>query len=394
MRFRDPHVHTLAGAFAMDALPSTERARFERHLARCPDCAREVAGLHETTARLAAASALAPPAALKQRVMAAAAATRQPAPGPEPRAAGTWAWRSRPRRLLTATAAAVVLVVAGIAVMFGVSAGSMHDQLSRAQDSSTQIAAVLTARDAAMMTGAVRGGGTVTVVASPSRAALVFSATGLPALPAARGYELWLVGPAGDRPAGMLPPARHGMTGPVVAAGLQPGDHLALTAEPSAGASRPTAPMMLDLVLLSSIPAGRVRRWDDDLRRPPMRYMLIHCIDEAEEQERGGVPAPGAPSIGSWLAEMDGRGVRLHGERLRYVSDATTVQVRGHEVMVSDGPFAETREQIAGYDVIDCADLDEAIEVASKHPAAWQGTIEVRPVAGRHCGDIVPVPGA
>jgi hypothetical protein len=125
-----------------------------------------------------------------------------------------------------------------------------------------------------------------------------------------------------------------------------------------------------------------------------MRYMLIHCINEDDEQERGGNPAPGAPSIESWLAEMDGRGVRLHGERLRYVSDATTVQVRSHEVMVSDGPFAETREQIAGYDVIDCADLDEAIEVASKHPAAWEGTIEVRPVAGRHCGEVVTMPGA
>ena len=53
--------------------------------------------------------------------------------------------------------------------------------------------------------------------------------------------------------------------------------------------------------------------------------------------------------------------------------------------MVSDGPFAETREQVAGYDVIDCADLDEAIEIASKYPTAWYGTIEVRPIAGKHC---------
>jgi hypothetical protein len=79
--------------------------------------------------------------------------------------------------------------------------------------------------------------------------------------------------------------------------------------------------------------------------------------------------------------------VLLHGDRLRYVSDATTVQVRSREVLVSDGPFAETKEQIVGYDVIDCADLDEAIEVASKHPTAWFGTIEVRPIAVNHCGD-------
>ena len=119
-----------------------------------------------------------------------------------------------------------------------------------------------------------------------------------------------------------------------------------------------------------------------------MKYMLIHCIDEAAERsgdtERR---VPAAPSIESWLFEMEGRGVLLHGDRLRNVSDATTVQVRSQELLVSDGPFAETKEQVGGYDVIECADLDEAIEVASKHPTAWYGTIEVRPIAGNHCGD-------
>jgi len=122
-----------------------------------------------------------------------------------------------------------------------------------------------------------------------------------------------------------------------------------------------------------------------------MKYMLIHCIDEVAEQARAPRPeAEGAPSIESWLEEMGRRGVLRHGDRLRYVSDATTVQVRYHDLLVSDGPFAETKEQIAGYDVIDCADLDEAIEVAAKHPTAWYGTIEVRPIAGDHCGDIRP----
>lgn len=252
MRARDQHIHALAGAFAMDALSEPERARFERHLTACEECAEELAGLRETTARLAAATALAPPAALKRRVMAAAAGTRQYAPDPGPAPARIRSWRGppgRPRRLVTAAAAAIVLVVAGIAVVFGISNGSMHNQLSRAQDSSRQIAAVLTAQDASMMTGTVRGGGSVTVVASPSRAALVFSATGLHTLPASRGYELWLIGPDGERPVGMLPPARQDMTGPVVASGLRPGDHLALTAEPAAGASRPTTPMMVDLIL-------------------------------------------------------------------------------------------------------------------------------------------------
>ena len=256
-------VHTLAGPYAMDAISAPDRASFERHLARCEECAREIASLREATARLATAAAVAPPPALKARVMAAAAATRQRPPGLEPEAAvRTWRSRlgsqgrlgilgrlgSRGRLAMAAGAVAAVAAVTA-AVVFGVSNGGMRDQLSRAQASSQQVAAVLTARDATMMTGTVRGGGTVTIVMSHSMRELVFTAAALHALPASRGYELWLIGPAGDRAVIMLPPARHDMTGPVVASGLRPGDHVVLTAEPSGGGARPTGPMMLDVVL-------------------------------------------------------------------------------------------------------------------------------------------------
>jgi hypothetical protein len=101
---------------------------------------------------------------------------------------------------------------------------------------------------------------------------------------------------------------------------------------------------------------------------------MLVCVDESvEPSEDDSLPT-------AWVEEMDGRGVRQFGSRLRPVSDATTVQVRGGEVVLSDGPFAETKEQIAGFDLIECADLDEAIEVASKHPAATFGTIELRPL--------------
>src|SRR5580692_10403905 len=119
-----------------------------------------------------------------------------------------------------------------------------------------------------------------------------------------------------------------------------------------------------------------------------MKYMLIHTVDPNAEHSTDDMP-----TCDAWLAEMLARGVNLHGERLRDVSDATTVQVRDREVLVSDGPFAETKEQIAGYDIIECADLDEAIEVASKHPTAWLGTIEVRPIAGDDCQSIA-APGS
>ena len=83
----------------------------------------------------------------------------------------------------------------------------------------------------------------------------------------------------------------------------------------------------------------------------------------------------------AWVREMDGRGVRAAwatGSAGR--SEATTVRVRDDEVLIADGPFAETKEQIGGFDILECADLDEAIEVASKHPVAKIGFIEVRAV--------------
>ena len=105
-----------------------------------------------------------------------------------------------------------------------------------------------------------------------------------------------------------------------------------------------------------------------------MRYMMLVCVEESVEvSEAESLPT-------AWVEEMEARGVRKFGSRLRPVSDATTVQVRGGEVVLSDGPFAETKEQVGGFDLIDCRDLDEAIEVASKHPAAKFGTLEVRPL--------------
>jgi len=102
-----------------------------------------------------------------------------------------------------------------------------------------------------------------------------------------------------------------------------------------------------------------------------MKYLLLVCGDESLLATQA--PEPVEP----WVQEMDGRGVRLEGDRLHPESDATTVSESGR--LIVDGPFAETKEQIAGYDVIDCANLDEAIQVAAKHPMAKVGAIEVRP---------------
>ena len=109
-----------------------------------------------------------------------------------------------------------------------------------------------------------------------------------------------------------------------------------------------------------------------------MKCLLMICANELVELSPDEQATMG-PRTESWVEEMDTRGVRLQGNRLRPVSDATIVRLRDQEVLVADGPFAETKEQICGYDILECSDLDEAIEVASKHPVARYGTIEVRP---------------
>lgn len=112
-----------------------------------------------------------------------------------------------------------------------------------------------------------------------------------------------------------------------------------------------------------------------------MRYVLMVCTDE-NAQEAFGPDERAAlmEEYGAFGEEMAKRGVLQGGERLRPTTDATTVRVRDGEVLTSDGPFAETKDQIGGYYVVDCKDLDEAIEVAARVPGARHGSIEVRPI--------------
>jgi hypothetical protein len=112
-----------------------------------------------------------------------------------------------------------------------------------------------------------------------------------------------------------------------------------------------------------------------------MRYLLLIATDESQmlsaTPEQGEAMTAEYAEFGKTMAE---RGVLQGGERLRPTSDATTVRVRNGEVLATDGPFAETKEQLAGFYAVDCKDLDEAIEVASKIPGARDGSIEVRPI--------------
>jgi hypothetical protein len=114
------------------------------------------------------------------------------------------------------------------------------------------------------------------------------------------------------------------------------------------------------------------------MKETRMMYMLLICGEEqpeiaADEREEGSDVEP-------WLKEVTGRGARLFGARLGDPSDATTVRKRNGQVLLSDGPYAETKEWIAGFDLIECENLDEAIEIAAAHPVAELGMIEVRPL--------------
>ena len=109
-----------------------------------------------------------------------------------------------------------------------------------------------------------------------------------------------------------------------------------------------------------------------------MTYLLLICVAESVQLTPEQSAAMG-PATESWVVEMDGRGVRREGVPLRPVREAAIVRVRDGEVLVSDGPFAETKEQIAGYDVLACASLAQAIEIASQHPTVRIGTFELRP---------------
>ena len=107
-----------------------------------------------------------------------------------------------------------------------------------------------------------------------------------------------------------------------------------------------------------------------------MKFLMLVCAaedpDAAEQDTEEGGSFP-------WLDDVVGRGIRLDGDRLASSREARTVAVRDGEMLVSDGPFAETKEVICGYDILECATLEEAVAVAAAHPVAAFGKIEVRP---------------
>jgi hypothetical protein len=275
-------LHTLAGPYALDAVSDADRAGFAEHLAECEPCREDVREMREAAARLGLAVSVMPRPDLREQTLRAAFASPQLAPvvpvavpgpagllagndsvsdaqgspgrpagptAPEPgdgavRGAAGWrrlrgrAGLMRPPERVSLAAAAALAAVA--AVLGGVTSNAMR-QLDRSRQQDQLIAAVLSAPDRVLVTAPVMTGGTATLIMSHQAGAAVFTAHGLIRLPSTEGYEIWLMGPTGDRSAGMVTPQAGGMAGPEVVRGLRPGDTVGVTVEPAGGTSRPTS---------------------------------------------------------------------------------------------------------------------------------------------------------
>jgi hypothetical protein len=109
-----------------------------------------------------------------------------------------------------------------------------------------------------------------------------------------------------------------------------------------------------------------------------VKYVLLICDDETDPPSNAELASD--PVHQAWEADLERRGSELAGERLRPVVDATTVRVRDGETLVSDGPFAETKDFVGGFVIVECANLDEAIAIAAGHPYARWGGVEIRPL--------------
>ncbi|WP_433200703.1 anti-sigma factor [Dactylosporangium sp. CS-047395] len=225
-------IHSLVGAYVLDAVDDQERVAFERHLAGCAACAADVAEFRATAAHLADGAWSAPPRGLRTAVLEQVARTRQDGPPVRAQAA-----RATPRwRTVAAAAAAAVVLAAGASVV--------TYQMS-ASPSSVEL--VLSAPDATVRQAALPGGGTVTLVSSAGRDEGVVYVTAAPAIDATRAYELWLTDGATARPAGTL--AAGANAGQTVVRGVRGQAALALTEERAGGVATPQGTMLAQIPL-------------------------------------------------------------------------------------------------------------------------------------------------
>jgi hypothetical protein len=116
-----------------------------------------------------------------------------------------------------------------------------------------------------------------------------------------------------------------------------------------------------------------------------MKFLMLVCWD-AQRMDAQTEPDPGEAREEEgfpWLDDLQARGIWVTGDQLAPPRKARTIRVRDGKTMVTDGPFAETKEAVGGFDILECERLEEAVEIAARHPLAQSGTIEVRPLWGQ-----------
>jgi anti-sigma-K factor RskA len=250
-----PDIHTLTGAYAVDALPEDERRAFERHLAACSACAQEVAELQATAARLGSASVAAPPPGLRDAVMARIADVRQEGPAgtagsvtsiaDAPRSRGSRRWMTT---LLAPAAAVMAIAILGLSAVV-VNLGGRIDQL---ESQSTQLTDVMAAADARTIEIDTGGDETARLVMSPSRSEAVLLVDGMAAAPEDHNFVIWLIdGDGTPQPAGTLSVDERGRATRVVAGDLATAAAIGVTVEP---ADQPIEEPTTDPVMVVEMP--------------------------------------------------------------------------------------------------------------------------------------------
>jgi anti-sigma-K factor RskA len=242
-----PDVHTLTGAYVLDALDPGERADFERHIAGCADCARELDELRATAIRLGSAVAVAPPERLRASVLAAVASTRQDPPR-GPRLVGAGDARARRRRWLiwptSVVAGAALLaagVLAGVTVTTHTALRSAQRELSQTQSYYEPLTQLLAAPDVRTATDSADGG-SVTMLVSPLLGRSVLVSRDMPSQPSDRTYQAWRIGASGIQSLGLL---GNGSSA-ILATRFGAATTIGITVEPAGGSRQPTSvPIMV-----------------------------------------------------------------------------------------------------------------------------------------------------
>ncbi|MGW6843683.1 anti-sigma factor [Streptomyces sp. NPDC054958] len=242
--------HALAAAYALNALDPGEHEPFTDHLSRCEECRQEVAEFQATAARLAAAVALPPPPAMKERTLAAVDGVRQlPPRGSTPVSAipPRGALRRKAGRFVVAASVAAAALFAGLAAWQHQELRHYEQQARQIEQRLDDVSTVLAAPDARAVHGRTSNGASATVVSSAVRNKAVFTAGGLPAPVAGTTYQLWLDHDGTMRPAGFI----HRDGSVLVDGDTADAAAIGLTLEPTGGSRQPTT----EPLLLMDLPA-------------------------------------------------------------------------------------------------------------------------------------------